>query len=247
MRQGASTSLITLDFATHSVAESHNNPRVPSGFPYSSVKAKLSELDFIFLNRFVQEILQYISVLLVLRPPPIQQQIQQSGIPALATSSGVEATQAESEAASDASRQAGTASAAAPEGTQEVGSVLQLEIDVEAPVISMPRTSDSQDSVQLDLGYINVHNSLEWFGGSSVEDPKVCLVCVQCQRWVCFLLSQCVGLNVLIYVTTAAPHAMNCPEGWLSITRDLTQDTIKCVLLFYAVLRLMPWTFTCIF
>jgi len=73
LRQGASTSLITVDFATHSIAESHNNPRVPSGFPYSSVKAKLSELDFIFLNRFVQEILQYISVLLVLRPPPIQQ------------------------------------------------------------------------------------------------------------------------------------------------------------------------------
>ena len=173
LRQGASTSLITVDFATHSIAESHNNPRVPSGFPYSSVKAKLSELDFIFLNRFVQEILQYISVLLVLRPPPIQQQIQQSGVPALATSSGVEATHVKAEAVSNASEQAGTASAAAPEGTQEVGSVLQLDIDMEAPVISMPRTSDSQDSVQLDLGYINVHNSLKWFGGSSVEDPKV--------------------------------------------------------------------------
>lgn len=171
LRRGAATSLITVDFASHSAEESYSNPRVPSGFPYSSVKAKLSELDFIFLNRFVQEILQYISVLMVLRPPPIQQQIQQSGVPALATSSGVEATQAESGAEAKATGQAGTAPAAS--ATQEVGSVLQLDIDVEAPVISMPRTSDSQDSVQLDLGYIHVRNSLTWVGGSSVDDPKV--------------------------------------------------------------------------
>ena len=142
-------------------------------------------------------------MLLVLRPPPIQQQIQQSGVPALATSSGVEAMHAKAEAVSNASGQAGTASAAAPEGNQEVGSVVQLDIDMEAPVISMPRTSDSQDSVQLDLGYINVHNSLKWFGGSSVEDPKVytgwqrecnpdalCCLSVVSMFW-----SECAGLS----------------------------------------------------
>ncbi len=173
LRRGAATSLITVDFATHSIEESHRNPRVPSGFPYSSVKAKLSELDFIFLNRFIQEILQYISVMLVLRPPPIEQQIQQSGVPALATSSGVEATKAESDGGVKTIGQSGTAPAAAPEASQEVGAVLQLDIEMEAPVISMPRNSDSQDSVQLDLGFVNVHNSLKWIGGLSVDDPKV--------------------------------------------------------------------------
>ena len=174
LRQGAATSLITVDFASHSKEESYNNPRVPSGFPYSSVKAKLCELDFIFLNRFVQEMLQYISVMLVLRPPPIEQQVQQSGVPALASSSGVETPKAEPKAGSQIPGQSQTAPAATPESTKEVGAILQLEIDVEAPVISMPRNSDSQDSVQLDLGFVKVHNSFMWIGGSNVDDPKVC-------------------------------------------------------------------------
>ena len=168
LRRGAVTSLITVDFATHTAQDSYNNPRVPSGFPFSTVKAKLSELDFIFLNRFIQEILQYVSVLLALRPPPIQQQIQQTGVPALATASAGGTAEPQSEAPKDP-EQSGTT----PEASKEVGAVVQMDIEMEAPVISMPRSSDSQDSVQLDLGFVNLHNSLKWIGGSSTEDPKV--------------------------------------------------------------------------
>ena len=172
LRRGAATSLITVDFASHTAQESVNNPRVPSGFPFSTVKAKLSELDFIFLNRFIQEILQYVSVMLALRPPPIQQQVQQSGVAALATSSGVETAAADKDKAS-APGQSETAPASATEGAKQVGAVIQMDIEMEAPVISMPRNSDSQDSVQLDLGFVNLHNSLRWIGGSSTEDPQV--------------------------------------------------------------------------
>lgn len=188
LRRGAATSLITVDFASHTVQESYSNPRVPSGFPFSSVKAKLSELDFIFLNRFIQEILQYVSVMLALRAPPIQQHIQQSSRPALATASGMDIVQAEpgqSEGPVSAAPSGGkptqaeqsgpraAASASGPEGSKEVGAVVQLDIEMEAPVISMPRGSDSQDSVQLDLGFVNLHNSLRWTGGSSTDDPQV--------------------------------------------------------------------------
>lgn len=177
LRRGASTSLISVEFASHSAEESHSNSRVPSGLPYSTLKARLSELDFIFLNRFVQEMLQYVSVLLVLRPAPLEVQAQDAGVPALATAKPAP------EAAADSEARAGTADAAeaaaaagleaVPEGAQEVGMVLQMDIDMEAPVISMPRNSDSQDCLQIDLGSFSLHNSLKWIGGSGTSDPKV--------------------------------------------------------------------------
>ena len=168
LRKGAATSLITVDYTSHTVEESHSNDRVPSGFPYSSVKAKLSELDFIFLNRFIQEILQY--VMLALRPPAIQQQSQQDGVPALATATGPGAISATE--AAQAHRLQHRPEAVA-EGDKEVGAIIQMDIEMEAPVISMPRSSDSEDSLQIDLGFLSLHNSLKWMGGSSPEDPQV--------------------------------------------------------------------------
>lgn len=177
LRKGAATSLITIDFASHTAEESFNNDRVPSGYPFSTVKAKLSEFDFIFLNRFIQEILQYVSVMLTLRPPAIEQQAQQKGVAALATSNVAEATGAPGSQAAGA----GGSPTAVPEGSKEVGAILQMDIEMEAPVISMPRSSDSEDSLQIDLGFLNLHNSLKWIGGSSPDDPQVsCLL--HCQE-----------------------------------------------------------------
>ena len=179
LRKGSATSLITVDFASHTIEESYNNRRVPSGYPYSSVKAKLSELDFIFLNRFIQEILQYVSVMLTLRPPAIEQQAQQKGVSALATSNIAKAAErTEPQAARD-----GRSSAAVPEGSKEVGAILQMDIEMEAPVISMPRSSDSEDSLQIDLGFLNLHNSLKWIGGSSPEDPQVNVAICVMMMW----------------------------------------------------------------
>lgn len=180
LRRGSSTSLISVEFASHSAEESHSNTRVPSGLPYSVLKARLSELDFIFLNRFVQEVLQYVSVLLVLQPAPIQNQDQRADVPALATAkaAGAEAVEEADRQTVGSSSAAAATQAPAVEGAQEVGMVLQMDIDMEAPVISMPRNSDSQDCVQLDLGSFSLRNSLKWIGGSSTSDPKVSLVSV---------------------------------------------------------------------
>lgn len=170
LRKGAATSLITVEYTSHTIEESHSNDRVPSGFRYSSLKAKLSELDFIFLNRFVQEILQYVSVMLALRPPAIQQQSQQGGVPALATATGPGAIQT-SEAAQ--THRLENSSDGVAEGNKEVGAIIQMDIEMEAPVISMPRSSDSEDSLQIDLGFLSLHNSLKWMGGSGPDDPQV--------------------------------------------------------------------------
>ena len=68
LRKGAATSLIELEFASHTAEEVAADGRVPKGLPFSSLKASLRELDVIFLNRFVQEILRYITLLLAMRP-----------------------------------------------------------------------------------------------------------------------------------------------------------------------------------
>ena len=54
-----------------------------------------------------------------------------------------------------------------------MGMVLVLDINMDAPVITMPRNSDSSDSLQLDLGSLHLSNTVSWRGGSSGDDPQV--------------------------------------------------------------------------
>lgn len=58
LRKGAATSLVTVEYGTHTREEAEGNERVPSGYEFATLQAKLSELDFIFLNRFIQVGLQ---------------------------------------------------------------------------------------------------------------------------------------------------------------------------------------------
>ena len=43
-----------MEYATHTREEAEGNERVPSGYEFATLQAKLSELDFVFLNRFIQ-------------------------------------------------------------------------------------------------------------------------------------------------------------------------------------------------
>ena len=54
LRHGASTSLIELEFASHTGADADPSPRVPSGLPFYTLTAQLRELELVFLNRFLQ-------------------------------------------------------------------------------------------------------------------------------------------------------------------------------------------------
>ena len=53
-------------------------------------------------------------------------------------------------------------------------------------MISMPRSSGSQDSLQIDLGFLSLHNSLKWIAGSSTDDPQV---------YVCLTASKIVAMS----------------------------------------------------
>lgn len=51
--------------------------------------------------------------------------------------------------------------------------ILILDVEMEAPIITMPRESDSKDAIKLDLGSLHVGNSIDWYTGNSLRDPKV--------------------------------------------------------------------------
>lgn len=71
LRHGSATSLIELEYITHTAEESMTNPRVPSGLQYSTLTASMQSLDVVFLSRFLFEILGYINLLLALQPEPL--------------------------------------------------------------------------------------------------------------------------------------------------------------------------------
>lgn len=54
LRHGASTSLIELEFASHTGQDSDTDSTVPAGLPFYTLKAQLRELELVFLNRFLQ-------------------------------------------------------------------------------------------------------------------------------------------------------------------------------------------------
>ena len=163
LRPGSTASLVSLNFASH--PPSHTDPRIPPGFSFYTLQAKLSELQLVFLYRFLQENLQYISIMLAMRPPV--QQAQQSGTasPRALTGAGSsspsprgpisprkELNRQESQSQSQ-SQQAQQA--------QQQPFVLAMDIEMDAPVISMPRSSNSSDAIDVDLGLLTLKTRVE--------------------------------------------------------------------------------------
>ena len=54
-----------------------------------------------------------------------------------------------------------------------VGFLLLLDVEAEAPVVTMPRSSDSQDFLEVDLGTLKMTNRINWLFGSNPKDKKV--------------------------------------------------------------------------
>lgn len=54
IKEGGTDSLIVLDFASHTAQESLQEARVPDGAAYYTLEGHLSQLDVVFLHRFLQ-------------------------------------------------------------------------------------------------------------------------------------------------------------------------------------------------
>lgn len=69
LRSDTTGSLIDVTFRVHSAGESFQQPAVPDGLPYYSVVAKLSAVQLVYMQRYLNEFLEYLSVMLSLQPP----------------------------------------------------------------------------------------------------------------------------------------------------------------------------------
>ena len=57
--------------------------------------------------------------------------------------------------------------------------LLLLDVEADAPVITMPRSSDSHDFLEVDLGTLKMTNHIAWLFGSSPRDKRVGLPCAR--------------------------------------------------------------------
>ena len=67
----------------------------------------------------------------------------------------------------------GAAAAKAAGGRRGVGFLLLLDVEMSAPVITIPAGTDSRDAVLADLGQLRLSNALTWHGGDGAHDKKV--------------------------------------------------------------------------
>jgi hypothetical protein len=150
---------------------------VPEGLSYYSLTARLSAVRIVFLQRFVDELMQYISAMfaMTLTAPPLppwaclyleKQRIEKQQMEDLEEESREQAAAA---AAEEIGRNGSNPSALGSEKPSYVspsGAVigpdgqacmlLLLDIDLSAPLIVMPEGSLSLASLEMDLGSAQV-------------------------------------------------------------------------------------------
>jgi hypothetical protein len=138
----------------HSAKESFEEARVPDGRPYYSLRANMQEVTVVYLNRFVKEFLSYLSVLFHFCPAPAQASTPARKTPAAdsTTPSALLQPERPTSAALDTEKFA--------QMLEELGVPVLLDVEMQAPVIVMPRHSTSDDSLEVDLGVLQLTSSI---------------------------------------------------------------------------------------
>ena len=129
LRDTSTSSLVSIEFDMYP-AHVANSLRVPANMLCYRLSAHLSKLRIVFLYRFVQEILNYISVLMEMKPD-------------------VELLDAEAAGASNEQQ-------LASKDAQPF--IMQMDLSMDAPLIMIPRSSTSDDGLKLDLGTLSLSN-----------------------------------------------------------------------------------------
>ncbi len=153
IRKGAESSLIELEFTSHQAHEAQAGQPVPAGMKFSTLTAQLQELQVVFLNRFVKEVTNYIMLLVALAAASKPAEPAESP-----KTPSVSASRQQ-----DYGQQQEQQKASSSKGTPFV---LQMDIKLAAPVITMPRSTDSSDSMQVDLGSLHLTNTVRFVKGS---------------------------------------------------------------------------------
>lgn len=163
----------------HSLKESYSEPRVPDGIPYCSLRADMQAVTIVYLNRFLCEFLSYISGLLHFCPPQLADPVlADAGAfptplppPSRNTCESTPGHAPDRPASLDAiSRELNQKRADLADITKQLGFAVLLDVEMNAPVIEMPRNSESKDSLEVDLGILTVTNRIICVGAGQLVD-----------------------------------------------------------------------------
>ena len=195
LRPGCSDSLIEVKFRMNGKDElsvpldEDGRRRVPEGLSYYSLVAKLSAVRVVFLQRFVDELMQYISAMLAMTlsepplPPWAKQYLKQQLLEQQLKDD--EEEEASERAAAVAAAAAGGLEAPSGGGVRPTAAVVEkpsfvspsgavigpdgqasmlllLDVDLSAPLIIMPEGSCSIACLETDLGSAQVRR-VTWF------------------------------------------------------------------------------------
>jgi hypothetical protein len=212
LRPGSDASLISLTFGSHPA--SHKDPRVPPGFEFYTLQAKLNELQLVFLYRFLQENLLYITTMLAMRPPALDFSTSFDGSGGSGNNSnGVEGgfVLSPSHSSQPTKEQTVAQPAALSLSQQQPQQPFILAMDVEmcAPVISMPRSSTSGDAIEVDLGVLRLTTTVSGGGGDLEVPPPASSLIEKAE-----LTFSGVGLTVVQAGHRGHSVVKNPEQGW---------------------------------
>ena len=150
--------------------------RVPEGLAHYSLSARLSAVRLVFMQRFVNELLQYISGMLAMTLPPlrvpawaeqyaavqrrIQQEREDEEEEEEEAARGGDASGAKRSAEEKPSYVTPNGAVIGPDG--QACMLLLLDVDLSAPLIVMPESSSSLACLEVDLGSARIRNRISW-------------------------------------------------------------------------------------
>ncbi|MFS8029949.1 putative vacuolar protein sorting-associated protein [Helianthus anomalus] len=135
MRNPGGSSFVELVFSSFSADDEDY-----AGFDYSLI-GQLSEVRLVYLNRFIQEIINYFM--------------------GLVPTNSVDVVKVKDHV-TDSEKWVKTSEI---EGSPAV----KLDLSLRKPIILMPRRTDSLDYLKLDIVHITVQNTFQWFGGTKKD------------------------------------------------------------------------------
>eukprot|EP00210_Caulerpa_lentillifera_P006209 g5933.t1 len=139
LKSETSSSLISATFQSHDARASYLWDQVPSGNPFYSLKLNFSQVQIVHFQRFVDEFLDYIYVMMEMIPSLTESQIENNPID-LATS---------------ALKAAGVSDS----------TIVVLDIQLQDPLGLLPRSSKDRDLITADLGNVKITNVFECCNG----------------------------------------------------------------------------------
>lgn len=167
LRTGSSDSLINVSFDFYPARVS-KSIRVPTNLDSYYLRAHLSKLKVTFLYKFLREFLDYISLMLLLKPEPLLENIGTSqemnkDEPSLQLLS----SQIESQVF-----------------------ILAMDVSLDAPIIILPSSSHEDNFIQLDLGNLDVKSQVDQVSGSNETENLIESASLTLSGINCYLCSQ---------------------------------------------------------